>query len=370
MKPGDVEAIVGVLRPDVEFAWDPTARMLRARQVLDDLSAAQVRVLAELDANPRVVATGEAGTGKTRLAVAWARRTRGRDERALLTCYNEPLADRLVEIVHADEDLKVGPFLRMALTLDGMPPLERPPAGDAKAEFDWWTDTVPAHLERHWDQVTERFDTIVVDEAQDFAPGWIDLLERLLDPDGANRLLLVADEKQPVYHRGFEPPSPEDGWTRCRLVSNSRNAREIAALLRRKFDGAPAPGAAPEATGIRFVAIAADPASAAAAVDDEIERLVGVEERNPAGLLVLTLSSQLRDHLLAQLGLVRWEQRDAGAIVCETVHRLKGLEADTVVLVADSPEVADHLLYVGISRAVNELVVIVPQPIGDRLGLT
>ena len=46
--------------------------------------------------------------------------------------------------------------------------------------------------------MTERFDTIVVDEAQDFAPEWLDLLERLLDPDGANRLLLVADAKQIV----------------------------------------------------------------------------------------------------------------------------------------------------------------------------
>jgi ATP-dependent exoDNAse (exonuclease V) alpha subunit len=66
--------------------------------------------------------------------------------------------------------------------------------------------------------------------------------------------------------------------------------------------------------------------------------------------------------------LARWEQR-ADGIVCENVHRLKGLEADTVILVADTPEVPDHLLYVGISRAVNELVVIAPAGVGERLGL-
>ena len=416
----DVEAVVSTLCPDVEFAWDPTARMARARRALDDLSAAQVQVLAELDMNPRVVATGEAGTGKTRLAVAWARRTRARGERALLTCYNEPLSERLADLLQADEDLQVGPFLRLALTLEGMPALDGPPPG-AEAEFDWWTRVVPGHLRVNWHRVSERFDTIVVDEAQDFDPEWIDLLEQLLDPDGANRLLLVGDEKQPIYSRGFEAPSVHEGWTHCRLVSNCRNARQIALLLRRKLGGAPAPGAAPDATDLRFVvadlnpgtnpdtdthtasvadAAAADgpdtdtdsaaaqgpdtdtdPATAhgpssdtahlsslADAVDSEIDRLIG-EERDPTEVMVLTLSSRLRDHLTAELSLSRWEQR-ADGIVCETVHRLKGLEADTVILVADTPDPPDHLLYVGISRAVNELILIGPEGLGLRLGLT
>ena len=226
---------------------------------------------------------------------------------------------------------------------------------------------MPAHLATHWDQVTERFDTIVVDEAQDFAPEWLDLLERLLDPDGANRLLLVADAKQAIYSRGFEPPPVGDGWTHCRLITNCRNAREIATLLRRELGGAAAPGAGPDATDLRYVAVDADASAASSATRAEIDRLLA-EERDPAELLVLTVSSALRERLIADLGLVRWEHRATG-IVCENVHRLKGLEADTVILVADTPEVPDHLLYVGISRAVNELVVIAPTGVGARLGL-
>ena len=363
----DVARIVDVLRPDAEFVWDPNARMARARQVLDDLCDTQVRILAELDVNPRVLATGDAGTGKTRLAVRWTRNAVTRQERVLLTCYNEPLAERLAAILQPDDTLQVGPFLRWALARPGLPELAPPPAGDAAAEFAWWSTAVPAHLATHWDQVTERFDTIVVDEAQDFAPEWLDLLERLLDPDGANRLLLVADAKQAIYSRGFEPPPVGDGWTHCRLITNCRNAREIATLLRRKLGGGAAPGAGPDATDLRYVAVDADASAASSATRAEIDRLLA-EERDPAELLVLTVSSALRDRLLADLGLVRWEQRPTG-IVCENVHRLKGLEADTVILVADTPEVPDHLLYVGISRAVNELVVIAPTGVGARLGL-
>ena len=47
---------------------------------------------------------------------------------------------------------------------------------------------------------------------------------------------------------------------------------------------------------------------------------------------------------------------------------MKGLEFDTVILVADA-EVADYLLYVGISRAVSELVIVAPPIVGERLSL-
>ncbi len=48
---------------------------------------------------------------------------------------------------------------------------------------------------------------------------------------------------------------------------------------------------------------------------------------------------------------------------------MKGLEADTVILVADVDHVPDDLLYVGISRAVSELVIIAPPGVGTRLKL-
>lgn len=358
-----VEAIVALLRPDADFAWDPTARMRSSRARLDELCSTQIQALERLDVNRKVVALGAAGTGKTRLAMAWARRGFGRQERVLLTCYNEPLAERMAEHLVDDEDLVIGPFLRVALDLEGMPPLAVPD----DADHQWWTITAVGHLHAHWHQVTDRFDTIVVDEAQDFSPAWIAQLEALLDPDGPRRLLIAADPAQELYVRGFQVPSPDDGWTHCELVSNCRNALEIGRLLRRHLGGAPAPALGPGATDVRFVAVA-DTDGAATAARSELDRLVLDEERDPTQVAVLTFSSALRDRLLDELELVRWEQRGDG-VVCENVHRVKGLEADTVVLVADTDEVPRDLLYVGISRAVSELVLIAPPPVGTGLGL-
>lgn len=365
----DAAAVVALLRPDADFTFDPSARMRRARSRLDELCASQTRTLELLDVNRRVVALGAAGTGKTRLAVRWAQRALGRGERVLLTCYNEPLADRMTARMVEDDDLSVGPFLRLALAMDGMKPLTVPP----DADHAWWTITAVGHLQAHWHLVTERFDTVVVDEAQDFSPAWLAMLDALLDPEGARRTLLVADPSQELYARGFSVPAVDDGWTRAELVVNCRNARQIGSLLRRKLNGAPAPSVAPEAVDLRFVDVGAgtdeplDHTTIAGAVQAEIDRLL-LEERDPSQIMVLTFSSKLRDHLGDAVALHRYEDREHG-IIGENIHRAKGLEADTVILVTDCTDVPRDLLYVGVSRAVSELIVVGPRGFGDRLGI-
>ena len=225
--------------------------------------------------------------------MAWARRAWRDDQRVLLTCYNEPLAEQIAADMPADDELVIGPFLRLALTFDGMPAIDVPEA----AGHDWWTVTAVGHLHAHWHLITERFDTIVVDEAQDFSPAWLAQLASLLDPDGPRRLLIAADPTQEVYARGFQIPSVDDGWTHCELVNNCRNAHEIGTLLRRRLGGAAAPEWGPEAFDVRFVTTA-DGVSAASLVDAEITRLVLDGERDPSQIAVLTTTSRLRDELV------------------------------------------------------------------------
>ncbi len=361
-----VEAIVAAIRPDAAFRYDPSARMERARERLDELCRMQTQALERLDVNRRVVAVGAAGTGKTRLACAWASRAWSRGERVLLTCYNDPLAEVVAARMPADEALTVGGFLRTALAFPGMPPLDIPDGAD----HEWWMVVAVGHLVAHWHQVEVRFDTIVVDEAQDFSPAWLAMLEALLDPNGPRRLLMVTDPAQVLHDRGFRVPSPDDGWTVCELVTNCRNSQQIARLLRRRLDGAPSPMIGPEAVDLRLVPVEVGDADAAVtAVGSELNRLIDAEERPAHSIAVLSFSTTMRDRLRAAgLGIVRWEDRATG-VLGENVHRVKGLELDTVVLVGDRETEADDLLYVGVSRAISELIVIAPDAIAGRLGL-
>lgn len=54
---------------------------------------------------------------------------------------------------------------------------------------------------------------------------------------------------------------------------------------------------------------------------------------------------------------------------CRNVHRIKGLEADCVLLASPTADVAHALLYVGISRAVSQLILVGPRALAARVGL-
>jgi hypothetical protein len=360
-----LQKLVDLLRPNCEFRYEPEALALHARQRLDDICALQVQALETLDANRRVCVTGAAGTGKTRLAAGWAHRALTRGERVLLTCFNIPLAESLRDRLGDSEQLRIGAFHEVALELDGMPPLDIPDT----ASREWWDTVEIGHLHVHWHQVTERFDTIIVDEAQDFRPAWIDLLERLLDRDGPRRIMVLADLSQEVYTRGFQVPRHDDGWTLCELTNNCRNTFQIATLLRGRFDAAIAPVGGPESEDVRWIE-ADDLDAISDAVGVALDHL---EDRDHAAstMLVATMRTSVRDRLRADYGFDSWERTDPMTIVCENVHRIKGLEYDHVILVAYDPdgEVTDELLYVGASRAVMSLTVIGPASVGERLDI-
>lgn len=361
----EVEWIVSQLCPDVEFHYDPDAAARRARLRLEQMCGDQVRALERLDANRRVIVTGGAGSGKTRLALAWAKRALSRNKRVLLVCFNEPLADAMRQRIPISENIVIGPFLKVALDLCGLEPddVEQFTPDELK---EYWDVTVVGYLHSHWPDIEERFDTIIVDEAQDFSPAWIAQLESLLDPEGSRRIMLVADADQDVFGRGLRLPGVEDGWTACELVNNCRNTHQIARLLRRVLNGAPAPKRGPESIGIELVDTK----------DRDVVTLVSMvmNEGTRRGLkpvgstAVICDDPALRDRLRSELGLGTWEER-AEKIPCESVRRLKGTEFDTVILIDEHGEMDTQKLYIGISRAVSQLIVIGPMKLGEFLGI-
>lgn len=354
--------VVESLLPSSSFSFNPGDVFDRNRRRLETICTAAVRTLERLDANRRVVVTGGAGTGKTRLALAWARRALTREERVLLTCFNEPLADQMRHFLGSmseDENLTVGPFLRISRELKGMPELDVPEFSDYTEETDFWNVTMVSHLHNNWPRIECRFDTIIIDEAQDFSPAWVAQLESLLDPDGPRRVMMVGDTAQDVFDRGFSLPVAADGWTIGELTHNCRNTYGIAQLLRRMLGGAISPHEGPESHGINLIEVPPENAEVIAAVRTLIEAHDG------GRVAVIANSHVWRDQIRRECGLRGWEGHGSRT-VCETPRRMKGTEFDFVIVVDPDGRMDDQALYISISRAVSKLAIVGPKHLTDR----
>jgi len=325
-----------------------------AVQRLDEETKERLDVAARLgDTNRTFLVTGSVGTGKTYLAERWARRCATRGERTLVVCYNRPISEDIAQRLD-DTDITVQTFHRLVETL--LNPLGFViPASPPSA---WWREVPAQELLRRVADVTERFDAIIVDEAQDFSALWIQALEALHRAAGPRRLLMLADPDQTIYAEQWSPPQD---IPRLNLETNLRSSRAIARRVQ-AIGGAAPNRSAPEGAPVRERE--ASPDTLVSVVSEEIERLQHEYDIPPSQFAILTRHTSERDLLLSSVlstALARWEERDETRIVCETIHRTKGLERLAIIYIDLDAQRSRQLEYVGTGRAMLHLVAIVAQ---------
>ena len=233
---------------------------------------------------------------------------------------------------------------------------------------EYWRDELTNALAFHAAAVGTPFDTIVIDEGQDFQAHWIASLERLLDPAGARRLLMVADPAQAIY---VTPWSPPDDMAQMPLVHNLRNCMSIARVVLRLGGPVPLPSA-PFGDAVEHLQ-AGGMKEVRKRIRESVARLTTGFGVPFSQIAVLTPRSRVRDELLGEppdgVPLVRWEDRCEGGVLCETVQRTKGLERTAVILVDMTGDPDRTLLYVGASRAVASLKLVGPPALAEAAGV-
>lgn len=321
------------------------------------------------DINQRVLILGGAGSGKTAVIRSWSKRAVERGERVVAVCFNKPVSETLVPR-HINDRVLCGTFHDVLVRLLAVTGFKVP---DHPSPDFWKQGLAQEFLSRRY-ELEASFDTVIVDEAQDFSPLWIEVLLSLLDPNGARRILMAADPTQSIYHQEFEVPQ---GFARLQLPLNLRNSRTIATIVSKWGGGIPY-AANPVGFPPRF--LRADGVKVVRKrLRDEISMLVDDYGIAPSAITVLTTRSDLRDRLIREdverldneepFDLVPWEERAEDKIVCQTVHRAKGLESAAVILVSLDEEIDERLLYVGASRAKLWLTVVGTEELGSRFGL-
>ena len=362
-----MRSTLSALRPTLDFRTGPWPPPEVTSRRLDEHTEDVLSTAEGLDTNPRVQVEGPAGAGKSRLAMRWARRASARGERVLLMCFNLPMAALFETTFEDDPNVTAGNFHQVALRLLDQTGFEVP----AEPSKEFWDDEVATALFDRRPLLGDGFDTIILDEAQDFRPHWLPAIEGLLDPDGADRLYRLGDPAQNVYR---VDPDPTEGWVRFPLTTNCRNSKSIAAVAQRLGGGPPFP-TSPDGPPVAYRKAGALK-ELRKRVSHEILTLRRDHGIAPSDLAVITTRATLRDDLLdppLNAGtLVRWEQRDESSVVCETAHRLKGTEWEAVIVANLEPTTTHWLpdiLYVAVSRPRTWLTVVAPPDTAELLGL-
>ena len=258
-EPEQVQTIRNFLRPEFYRVAAMSVRIERAEEKLLRLTEEQYDRLDELEDNPRCLFEGAAGTGKTLLAVEFARRRARAGDRVLLVCFNRLLGAWLQGQLR-DSSVMVGTWhdvLRQAIrdSRVGQEFLARErelAEGDAEAQRTLYGEVYPDYAETALLEREEPpFDVLVMDEAQDLlGPGKLPLLDLMIRGGlGGGRWSMFGDfTRQSLYNRnrsgGSDHPvadlatygrqGSEGGsqgglqFVKAGLKRNCRNTRNIA----------------------------------------------------------------------------------------------------------------------------------------------
>ena len=368
---GEVESVREALYPRYELVpvvWrkidDQEARLRR-------LTEQQHRLLDFLANQPKAAIRGVAGSGKTMLALAKAQREARAGRRTLLLCYNRPLQDWLKAAVPESfsDDLVVLNYHSLVNRLCRMADVPLWERGDPSDQDFWDVQAAEALLEACVLLGPEhRFDTVVVDEGQDFHELWWTSLEAVFRCPLSDACYYVFyDPKQNLYVD--DPALPEEFGRPYELSVNCRDTVRIAAHCaslagyeNRFLDDAPL-GDEPSVVRVRTINDAFR--EAGRRVRQLCQHAQGGLARSQVAVLVPSVSAA---RLPARFGTVPLTQdlrewNEGKGVLITSWRRFKGLEADAVVTIEtaapnDNGAKASANRYVARSRAKHLLTIV------------
>lgn len=357
--------LTGRFEPQADLVAEGGSRAEEVRRLTEQ----QFSVLSMLRRAPRFAVFGPAGSGKTFIAMEQARRLAADGKRVAILCYSRGLSR----------------FIRRAS--DALPERQRPAFVGTFHQWGWrlglqlpatptsqWWETESAQEMLAAVRALEaerRFDAIIVDEAQDFGVPWWPVVIASLRDEVNGELVVFADEDQEVFERG-ESALPE--LTPIVLDLNVRNAKPIATAAD-ALASDPVRHLGIDGPRIDVHDVPYDQAVSTA--DDLIDPLLD-EGWSPGDIVLITTGSRHPEQVLrAESGPsagsdAYWDSFwDDADVFYGHVLSFKGLERPVVVLAINDwkhPERARELLYVGLTRARDRLVICGPVDDLRRIG--
>jgi Nuclease-related domain/UvrD-like helicase C-terminal domain/Uncharacterized conserved protein (DUF2075) len=392
-QPATVRRIKEALRPNFERIVARSTLVHNSERQLIALTEEQYERLDDLESNPRCLFEGAAGTGKTLLALEFARRYAGAGDRVLLLCFNRLLGEWFSKEVAASnvKGITAGRFykcLREVITGSVIAPEFLKAEQDA-VESDLFDRIYPLFGGLALD-TSEPYDVIVMDEAQDLVREDVLLLLSQWVRGGLKdgRWAFFGD-----FHRQaiFGNRSAQDlqralsagcgFFTRANLRQNCRNTRRIGeeTALLSGFEAPPYRMGQVDGASVDYLEYS-DSASQLDSLRTVLHRILSDPGLDPADVIIL---SKFRfEHSAAGLlaptdsfTILPVDGRDAvrsrkPTFRFATAQAFKGMESKAIILCdIDRIETDEDrsLLYVAMSRARSLLTVLLHTRTKDAL---
>ena len=361
------------LRDEIKLEPDVAARLGIARERITRVAGGLSQWARALDFDPyRLRVVGTAGSGKTQLALAEYSAAIAEGRRPLYVCFNRPLADHLAHI--APEGGMACTFHHLCervLAAHGeRPDYAKPDAFDALIARAGELE-VPDDL---------RFDSIIVDEGQDFSADWAQQLWRHADDDA--RRIWLEDPMQNLYAR---PPIELPGWVTLRAHSNFRSPRPVVRMLQALLPAAEHIEAASPFEADEVELLAYDAAHPLTTRVKEAIRLCFAAGFHAQDVAIISWRGREQSELLrhdrlganalrsftGQYDLLGQPEYSGGEVLIESVYRFKGQSAPAVILAEIDFETLDERtlrkLFVGATRAMMKLVLVASERAAAQL---
>lgn len=368
----DVQLMAEILTGRTHTTYDTNAEAEERAAAADRLTLEQATILRVTRLINRIEVRGGAGSGKTVLALHQAKElTRGvvdrPPQRVALLCYSIGLAEHFKRQTAAWKPRHRPGFVG---TWEDLGRAWGAPTG-SRDDSSFWEERLPVIMAELAEELPDgkKYDAIVVDEGQDFADSWWRPLLKALRSEEDGGLYVFADENQRVFSRFGRPPVQLVPLVLDHCLRNTRQVFETFApmapsrMYARGTDG----------RAVRFVACSS--ADAEEVADDEVVRLLDDEGWDPGKVALITTGHRhfVQTQQVEELGHQGYWATyfDGDEVFYGHVLGCKGLERPAVVLCLNedgSRDRARERLYVGMSRATDQLVVVGDPDLVRRVG--
>ena len=345
--------------------WVPDI-CLGSRVQLDEekrlrLDQEQMSVLERLEENNRLFIKGSAGTGKTLLACEAALRSARQGNQVLFLCYTEALA-AFLKVCLQEPTIKIDAVRNFASHLLG----EDAPLKPVGRTSEYWDGISLRAAVDGLPPSDERWNTVIVDEGQDFSSDDLELVKECVRPEG--KLWVFADQAQAFWSDRGVNEEMAQGFMKYNLNKPYR-CHPVIQHLDECYSGLREPDRKILQGGLKeevIRIITSSEGKLLKQIGKEINRLLSGGLK-PADIAVLSLrgrgseeSITHRQEISGHPIVLATDPKAGENIICDTFLRFKGLERPAII-VTDFRLVNnlyEKRMHIAVSRALSLLRIV------------